>query len=139
MANYKWSICEPDQKEVVEKGSIQKENIMETFEQFPWIDRLLKMAAMKEDEICFSPSLGFKNVDNNSAVEFSIIGDEAENEFYIFYIRPKTIKRLFGLLQTDMEKYMSDITGQTKEDAIKFLKAFIGDDVDYMEAKMKVK
>jgi len=29
------------------------------------------------------------------------------------------------------------ITGQTKEDAIKFLNAFINNDSDYMEAKMK--
>jgi hypothetical protein len=63
MPNYRCSICEPDDPKVIEKGSIRKEEIIETFEQFPWEDRLRKMETMKDDDICFSPSLEFINTD----------------------------------------------------------------------------
>jgi hypothetical protein len=118
MADYQWSICEPDDPNIIEKGSILKEQIMETFENYPWMDRLRKISTMKDDDVCFSPSVSFQNLDTEHRVEFSIVGTEADHEFYIFYDR-------------------SDITGQTKEDAIKFLEAFLNNDHDYMEAQMK--
>lgn len=136
MSNYRWSICEPDNPNVIEKGSIRKEMIVETFEQFPWMDRLQKMAFMKQDDICFSPSLEFENIDTKHGVTFSIVGEERSYEFYIFYKRPATVK-LFGIFKRNTDNHLSDIVGQTMEDAITFLNAFLKDDTDYMEAKMK--
>jgi hypothetical protein len=136
MANYRWSICEPDNPDVIEKGSIRKEEIMETFEQFPWIDRLRKMAGMQDNAICFSPSLEFENSDTKQGVTFSIVGTELTHEFYIFYKRPATVKTL-GLFKRHVDNHLSDITGQTKEDAIKFLNAFLNNDTVYLEEKIK--
>jgi hypothetical protein len=138
MSDYSWSICEPDQPKVIEKGSIRKEEILETFENFAWIDRLRKIAGMKDDDVCFSPSLGFKNTETGQGVEFSIVGTEEEYEFYIFYQRPATLKT-FGLFKRQLKNHLSDITGQTKEDAVKFLNAFLNNDFSYMEAAMKKK
>lgn len=117
MSNYTWTVCEPDVPNVIEKGPIPKEEIMETFENFPWMDRLRKCVEMKDDA-CFSPSVGFRNLDTMQGVEFSIVGTEAEYEFYIF-------------------NDFSNITRQTKEDAIQFLRAFINNDMDYIIEKMK--
>jgi hypothetical protein len=138
MANYRWSICEPDNPQVIEKGIIRKEEIRETFEQFPWMDRLLKIANMRNEDICFSPSLEFENLDTKQGVTFSIVGTPVEHEFYIFYKRSVTVKTL-GLFKRQVDNHISDITGQTMEDAVRFLDAFLNNDSDYLEAKMKTK
>jgi hypothetical protein len=136
MANYRWSICEPDNPQVIEKGLIRKEDIRETFEQFPWMDRLRKIANMRNEDICFSPSLEFENLDTKQGVTFSIVGTVLEHEFYIFYKRSVTVKTL-GLFKRQVDNHISDITGQTTEDAVRFLDAFLNNDSDYLEAKMK--
>jgi hypothetical protein len=138
MANYRWSICEPDNPQVIEKGLIRKEEIGETFEQFPWMDRLRKIANMRNEDICFSPSLEFENLDTKQGVTFSIVGTVLENEFYVFYKRSVTVKTL-GLFKRQVDNHISDITGQTMEDAVRFLDAFLSNDSDYLEAKMKTK
>jgi hypothetical protein len=138
MSDYSWSICEPDQSKVIEKGSIRKDKILETFDQFPWIDRLRKVAGMNEDDVCFSPSLGFKNPETGQGVEISIVGTEENYEFYIFYQRPAAV-RVFGLFKKNSKHHLSDIAGQTKDDVIKFLSAFLNNDSNYMEAAMKNK
>jgi hypothetical protein len=136
MANYRWSVCEPDNPQVIEKGLIRKEEIRETFEQFPWMDRLRKIANMRNEDICFSPSLEFENLDTKQGVTFSIVGTVLENEFYIFYKRSVTVKTL-GLFKRQVDNHISDITGQAMEDAVRFLDAFLNNDSDYLEAKMK--
>jgi hypothetical protein len=137
MVNYRWSVCLPDNPEVIEKGNISREDILTTFLEFSWTDYLRKMATMKEKDIHYSPSLEFENKDTRQGVTFSIVGDEFKNEFYIFYKRHKTVKSFFGLFSREVDDHVSDITGQTKEDAIKFLTAFLNNDADYMESKMK--
>ncbi len=138
MANYRYSICEPDNPEVIEKGSIRKEMIMETFDQYPWMEKLKKITDMGEDNIYFSPSLEFENLDTTHAVSISILGDTSKYEFYTFYRRPKTFK-ILGLFKKKMDKYLSDITGQTKEDAARLLTAFLDNDYGYLEEVMKKK
>ena len=137
MADFRWSICLPDNREIIEKGAINKQYIIETFENFPWMDHLRKMATIKDEDIHYSPSIEFEDMDSKQGVTFSIVGDENNNEFYIFYKRPKTLKSFFGLLKKDVDEYVSDITGQTKEDAVDFLKAFLSGDTVYLETKMK--
>jgi hypothetical protein len=134
---YHWSICEPDNPAVIEKGLIQKEDILQTFIEFPWMDRLRKIAAMKDEEVCFSPSLEFVNKDAKQGVTFSIVGDENENEFYFFYKRPKTVSSFFGLSKKYVEGYLSDKTGLTKEDAVNILREFINYNFEYLELQVK--
>jgi hypothetical protein len=135
MANYRWSICEPDQPTVIEKGLILKEDLMAAFENFPWMGYLRQMEGMKESDIHYSPSLEFENLDTKQDVVFSIAGNEVNNEFYVFYKRPKTIKTFFGLSKKEVDGYMTDITGQTKEDALHILTAFLNNDTDYLGEK----
>lgn len=137
MSQYRWSICEPETPEIIEKGLIEKDKIMETFEQFPWLIYLQQMAGMKEDDIHYSPSLEFENLETKQGVSISIAGETDKYEFYIFYKRNKTIKTFFGLSTKEVIGYLSDITGQTKEDVIKFLSAFLNNDTIYLEEKMK--
>jgi hypothetical protein len=137
MANYRWSICDPADPVIIEKGAISRGDILKTFEEFPWMDYLKKMASMEESDIHFSPSLEFENRNTGQVVTFSLVGDTDEHEFYIFYKRIKKIKYFFGLREKEVEGYLSDITGQTKADAIKFLNAFLDNDTEYMELQMR--
>ncbi|MEI9910659.1 MAG: hypothetical protein WDO71_13870 [Bacteroidota bacterium] len=99
MAQYRWSICEPQTPEIIEKGLIEKDKIMEIFEQFPWQIYLQQMACMKEKDIHYSPSLEFENLETKQGVSISIAGEADKYEFYIFYKRNKTIKTFFGYQQ----------------------------------------
>lgn len=137
MANYRWSICDPTSPTVIEKGRIEQDRILETFEQFPWIEQLRNMSSMKEEDICFSPSLEFENTDTKLGVLVSIVGDINNYEFYIFYKRPKTVKSFFGLIKRNIEGCLSEITDQTMDSARKFLAAFINGDTAYMESQMR--
>ena len=134
---YRWSICEPDNPSVIEKGVIEKEDIVQTFIEFPWIDRLRKIATMKDDDVCFSPSIDFKNTETKQGVEFSIVGDENEYEFYFFYKRTKMVSSFFGFSKKTVEGYLSNKTGLTKDDAVNILQEFIKDNFEYLELQVK--
>ncbi len=137
MAQYRWSICEPNDADVIEMGTISKEKILETFEQFPWTERLRQMSEMKDREIQYSPSLEFENLESKQGLTFSIVGDLFNYEFYIFYKRPATVRYLFGLVKREMNDWVTEITGQTKEEALKILTAFLNNDTIYLEEKIK--
>lgn len=111
---------------------------MEAFHQYPWMEKLEKMARMGEDNIYFSPSLEFENLDTTHAISISILGEPSKYEYYTFYRRPKTFK-ILGLFNKKMDKYLSDITGQTMEDAAQLLTAFLDNNYGYIEKVMKKK
>ncbi len=101
------------------------------------MDRLQKVAGMNDKDICFSPSLEFENLETKQGVVFSIVGNDVVNhEFYIFYKRDKAKKSFLGISTKEVKGYVSDITGQTKEDAIQFLTAFLNNDTAYLEEKI---
>ena len=59
-------------------------------------------------------------------------------EFYIFYKRPISVvkKQFFRKPQTVVEDYISEITGQTKEDVIECLNALIKNDLEFLRRKI---
>jgi hypothetical protein len=135
MPNFKWSICEPDNPEVIENGMISKDDILTTFENYPWQAQLEK-GAILGDNAHYSPSLEFENLDSKQSVSISGIGVPDNYEFYLFYKRPKQVSSLFGLIKKQVDNYLSDITGQTLEDVKEFLIAFINADNDSLEKRM---
>ncbi len=138
MANYRWSICEPASANIIEMGSIEEENILQAFEDFPWLEHLQTMQNMKEHDIQYSPSLEFENTDTGRSITFWFTGqDISSSEFYFFYKRPVILHYFFGLMKRKENAYLSTIRRQTREGAILFLEAFLRDDIKYMETKMK--
>jgi len=90
--NFRASFCHPFQKDIIELGTIAKENIINKFETIDWTDLLQQMQLAKEEEIYFSPSLEIENKDNKQGLSISAVGEPDNFEFYIFYKRPKMVK-----------------------------------------------
>ena len=137
MATYRYSICEPLNPQIIEKGAIDKELILNAFEEFPWSDHLEQMEGKKIDDIHYSPSLEFENLATRHGLCFSIVRKELEDEFYVFYKRPATLKSFFGLVKKQVPDHVTDVAGQTREDALKILNAFLNDDTAYLEQIIK--
>lgn len=134
--NFRATFCDPFKADIIELGNIQKDKIIETFENTPWIDFLRKMELAKEDEIFFSPSLEIENKDTKHGLSISAVGAPNNYEFYIFYKRPKKIKLFFGLKEKIDNNYTSDKTRQTKKDVIDCLDALLRNDMEYLANKI---
>ena len=132
--NFRATFCDPFKADVIEIGDIEKEKVIELFEKTPWAEYLTKMDERRK-EVYQAPSLGFENINNRNIINISI--DDA-NEWLIFYIRPKLVKRLFGLLGEKMNNnYMTEIQGQTESDVRSCLEALIRNDLEFLENKIK--
>ena len=136
-SGFRYSLCEPLNPNIIEKGSVNKGEIIKTFEEFPWNKYLTELINANENEIHYSPSLEFENKSNKNGITASAVGDPGNFEFYIFYKRPKKKKQLFGLIEKMDENYLSDLTGQTEKDVIDCLNALINEDSNFLENKFK--
>ncbi len=134
--SFRASFCDPFKPDIIELGTIQKGKVIEKFGSFAWDEFLRKMKAAKENEIYYSPSFEIENRDTKHGLSISAVGDPGNYEFYIFYQRPKKVKSLFGLLERMNEKYTSDKTGQTRQDAIDCINALLRNDTDFLVNKI---
>lgn len=132
--NFRASFCNPFKPDIIEMGDIEKDKIMETFETIKWNDFIEKMKTAEESEIYYSPSLEIENKDNKNGLSISAIDGK---EWYVFYKRPKLIKKFFGLKEKMENDYLSDVTGQTINDVKECLQALINNDLDFLDAKIK--
>lgn len=134
--NFSASFCDPFEREIIEWGNIQKDKIIDKFENIPWEDFLKRMASAKADEIFYSPSLEIENKDTKHGLSISAVGSPEKYEFYIFYRRPKNTKAFFGLINNLKEDYLSDKTGLTKQDTLDCLDALLRNDTAYLSNKI---
>ena len=134
--NFRASVCDPFKPDVIELGDIPKDKIIDKFENTPWADFLRKMASAKKSDIFYSPSLEIENKDTKHGLNISVVGDPDKYEFYIFYQRPKNVKILFGLKEIHKENYMTDKTGQTRQDVLDCLNALLCNDTEYLSNKI---
>ena len=134
--NFRASFCDPFKPEIIELGDIEKNKVIDKFENIPWTDFLRKMETAKEGEIFYSPSFEIENKDSKHGLSISAVGDPNQYEFYIFYKRPKTVKKFLGLKEKINESYTSDKTGQTKQDALDCLNALLRNDTEYLANKI---
>ncbi len=95
---FKWTVCDPHLPAVVEKGVIARDAVLTTFRDFPWGSMLAKMRTAKDEDIYFSPSIGFVNVADGHALEISIVEDKKETVFYLFYKESNDDMSTFDLL-----------------------------------------
>ena len=132
--NFRASFCDPFKPDIIEMGKIEKNKIMELFNQIPWGEYLAKMETAKDSEIYYSPSLEVENKDNKNGLSISAIDG---TEWYVFYKRPKLVKRFFGLTEKMNENYTTEVQGQTEKDVTECLEALINNDLMFLEAKIK--
>lgn len=132
--NFRASFCDPFKSDIIEIGEIEKDKIMQHFESIPWSELLEKMKSANEKEIHYSPSLEIENKTNRNGLSVSAVDG---TEWYIFFKRPKLVKKFFGLSEKMDNNYLSDITGQNIDDVRKCLTALIDNDLKYLEEKIK--
>lgn len=130
---FRYSICDPLKRDVIEMGKIEKAEILDVLEKFPWTALLEKMDNARESDVHYSPSLEFENTLNRHSLSISIINDKPENEFYIFYKRPKRVTRFFGLIRYFDENYLTDRQGQTDQDVLNAVTALLNNDLNTLE------
>lgn len=129
--NFRASFCDPFKPDVIELGDMEQGKIMEYFEKIPWKDYLDKMKFAKESEIYYSPSFGVENIETKNSLEFSALGD---NDWYIFFKRPKVVGTFLGFFKKLDPEYLSDISGNTA-DAKVCLKALLDNNLKFLEDK----
>jgi len=122
---YQWTVCDPLNESIINKGAIDKSQILETFNTFPWSEMLEKMESVDSSEIYFSPSLEFKVDSHSRGMTFSAVGKPDDFIFYIFYQRPEKIKKWFGFVEKEEPKFVSDIVDQSFEASTEVLKEFL--------------
>ena len=134
MTEFRYSICEPLNPKVIEKGMIAPDSVIGLFNDLKQIE----VAETRKMDIYFSPSLEVENKANKNGLTISAVGDPEDPEFYIFYKRPISVvkKQFFRKPQTVVEDYVSEITGQTKEDVIECLNALIKNDQEFLRRKI---
>lgn len=132
--NFRASFCDPFKPDIIEIGNISENKIMETFDKIPWAEYLEKMKTAKQNEIHYSPSLEIENKDNRNGLSISAVDG---GEWYIFYKRPKLVKRFLGLFENMDNNYLTDIQGQTENDVRNCLEALINNDLRFLEEKIK--
>lgn len=135
MSEFRYSICEPTNPEIIEKGKIDSSEIMQIFENFPWKSHLKQMENRKTNY--YSPSLEFENLRTKNGLAISAVGNPDKYDFYVFFKRPKMQKTWFGLSEKWNENYLSELLDQSEEITIDMLKALIDNNVSYLERKFK--
>ncbi len=132
--NFRASFCDPFKPDIIEIGDIDKDKVIEIFNRVPWTEYLEKMKTVNEREIHYSPSLEIENKDNKNGLSVSAVDGV---EWYIFFKRPKLVKRFFGLSEKLDENYLTDVQGQTEKDVRDCLDALIRNDLQFLEDKIK--
>ncbi len=132
--SFRASFCDPFKSDIIELGEIRKDKIMEYFESIPWSEFLEKMKNTKEKDIHYSPSLEIENKENKNGLSVSTVDGK---EWYIFFKRPKMVKKFFGLSEKMDDDYLSDITGLNIVDVRKCLNALIDGDLNFLEEIIK--
>jgi hypothetical protein len=126
---YNWTICEPFNPKVVDKGAIDKSIIIETFNSYAWAD-LLKDVEENPEKVCFSPSIEFIRQDG-AAVTFSVFDKREDLIFMFFFKRNKMVKGSFGF-GTKEKEIISDIDITFTESKI-VLEQFLANDFESIE------
>lgn len=132
--SFKVSFCDPFQPRVIEFGIIEKDKILDLFNSIRWDDYLDKMNNSTDQEIYFSPSFEIENIDNHNGISISAF---EQNEWGIFFKRPKLIKKYWGLSQTIDQDFLTDLTVHKEEDIRNCINALINNDLEFLERTIK--
>jgi hypothetical protein len=134
---FRASFCDPFNPQIIELGEMPKEQVLSTFERVPWAE-LLQQMQERETDVHYSPSLEAENLETRHGITISVVDEGPKGmEFYLFYKRPKTVSRLFGLFSTLNPNYLTEVQGQTPDDARACLQALLAGNYDFLEQHIK--
>jgi hypothetical protein len=134
---FKYTICEPLNPTIVDKGNVTAEQFRNVLQNFPWIDMLRELENAEESKVCYSPSLELVDPKSNHSLAISIVGPESELEYYIFYKRPKTItkRKWFKTVEVFKPEYLTDRTGQSEKDVEDAFNALLEGNFELLESR----
>lgn len=135
MSNFRYSICEPTNPKIIEKGKINSSEIISVVENYPWKSKLEEMERLKEPY--YSPSLEFDNLNNKNGLSISAVGNAEKYEFYVFFKRPKIQKTWFGLSEKLNNDYTSELLDVSKEKTLEIIKALVDNNLNFLERKFQ--
>ena len=135
--SFKYSICHPDKPNIeYPKTILTADAVKEMVHSYPWKEALNKMHALHANEVYYSPSLDFTNLNNNYSFCLSAAGKESDDfTFYIFYNRKIKKKILFGLLGEKEDFYLID-KAFTKDTGYLLLDSFLSGNYKMIEKLM---
>jgi len=134
---FNYSICEPLNPTIVDKGNVTANEFKNVLQNFPWIEMLRELENAEESKVCYSPSLELVDLKSNHSLSISIVGPESQIEFYIFYKRPKTItkRKWFKIVEVFEPEYITDRTGQSKKDMEEAFYALLEGNFELLESR----
>lgn len=127
------SYCDPLNPDALELGAAEPEQILQFFRQVPWEAELAKIIAAPSNKVHWSASVDVKNTVTQEVISISVVGEPADYVFYVFYIRPKRVRRFWGLYTEFRPTYTSDLLNQTPEQALQILQALLRHDTAHLE------
>ena len=135
--NYTYSICHIDKPGIEYKNkTIDKNQVLDIVKNYPWSEELNRMKEIDESKICYSPSLDFKNIDDNHSFCLTAEGEPMNYSFSAWYNRPIKKKVLFGLMG---EKDKLEVIDKhfEKEKAMELLNRFLDKEYKLIEIEMR--
>ncbi len=132
---YSWAICYPDKEEIENKGNIRKEEIFETFKNYPWEDQLRLMENLGEAAE-YNPSIRFTH-SNGYWLELTAHRNSDKSiGFSLWYNRLVTKKVLFGLFG-EREAFSVIDNEFTFDKALDILQEYLYENYRMVNQKMK--
>ncbi|TKB44126.1 hypothetical protein [Thalassotalea mangrovi] len=122
---YKWTICDPTNEKVIQKGAISKEDILVTFEAYPWGSELKKFTDNPLETVHYNPSIEFIDTLNKRGITFSAVPEDNGFIFYVFYMRPELVKKWFGFVERLEPKHVTDLLDNSFESSKNLLNMFL--------------
>jgi len=133
--NFKYSICHPEKEDIEYRNSlISEKEVLEIAENYPWIEKLKFSDTLKQENVQYSPSLDFTNIENKKS--FCLTAGYDKNgklEFSLWYNRPKMVKVLFGLLGEKEKMVVDDFWSLNFENSLKYLEHFVNGNYSTIE------
>ncbi|RSK47110.1 hypothetical protein [Hymenobacter rigui] len=128
------SYCDPLHPAPLELGAKEPEQILQFFRQVPWEAALAKLTDTPPEAVHCSASVDVKNSVTQEAVCISAVGEPADYAFHVFYIRPKRIRRFWGLYTEQQPAYMSELLDQPVDRAVHILHTLLRNDSAQLES-----
>ncbi|MDL2251412.1 hypothetical protein LJC12_01015 [Odoribacter sp. OttesenSCG-928-J03] len=138
MAEFKYTISEPINLDVIEEGVIKGDDVLEMFLNYPWEERLREQEGEEEeleDEFNYSHSLDLENEENNTGLSINAVGNSGNYTFQAVFNRPKEKKTFLGLSKKIDHYYTSDLSDLSKQEVAECVKALIAEDLDFLEER----
>lgn len=139
---FQWTICDPLIADIIQKGDIEKTDIIKTFQAHTWQEMLKKQHDAKEEDLHFSPSIEFKNTNDGSSLSIVVIGkQQADHVFYAFYIPPgktaENIQQAQNLSTDGVVDLLSAFVDVNHSDLSGRFKSFSGSQLEHNHSKTR--